>query len=95
MTRHSDPRVSYLPLDKILPRSVNQFRVRAVNTVGVSEWSKASVAVKTTRTAPLPPGKVKLKGTADTLLSLYWAPARANGYPVLAYHLQVCVCVCV
>ena len=83
-----NPRVSYLEMDGVLPRVINQFRVRAVNAVGAGPWSRPSISVKTTRTAPLPPGKVKLKGTADALLSLYWAPARANGYPVLRYHLQ-------
>jgi hypothetical protein len=83
-----DPRVSYLACVGILPRSVNQFRVRAVNAVGPGEWSEPSIAVKTTRTAPLPPGQVRLKGQADNLLSVYWAPARPNGYPVTRYHLE-------
>ncbi len=83
-----NPRVSYLTFYGILPRSMYQFRVRAVNAVGPSNWSDGSIFVKTTRTAPLPPGKVRLKGAASTLLSLFWAPSRANGYPVLKYELQ-------
>ena len=84
-----DPRVGYFAAQNILPRSLAQFRIRAVNSVGPSEWSDVSVSVKTTRTAPLPPGSVRLKGQADNLLSVYWAPARPNGYPVTRYHLEV------
>ncbi len=86
-----DPRVCYAACTGLLPRTVNQFRVRAVNAVGPGDWSEPSCGVKTTKTAPLPPGPVRIKGRADNLLSLYWAPARPNGFPVTQYHLEGCM----
>ena len=84
-----DHKLSYLATYNIIPRSCYVFRVRGVNTVGVGEWSAPSISVKTMKTAPLPPGKVMLKGCTATLLSLYWAPSRPNGFPVTRYLLQV------
>lgn len=83
-----DPKVSYMSCQGVLPRCVSQFRVRALNGIGWSEYSEPTTAIRTTRTAPQPPGQVKLKGRADNLLSLYWAPARPNGYPVTRYQLE-------
>ncbi len=72
----------------IIPRSMYVFRVRGINKVGPGLWSPCTVAIKTQKTAPLPPGQVKLKASTATLLSLYWSPARPNGFPVTRCVLE-------
>lgn len=66
-----------------------QFRVAAINAVGVGNWSSASGAV-VPFTAPGAPGRLFVTTKGNLRVEMWWRPAATNGAAV-AYQIQYSV----
>lgn len=80
----------YLASDVLLPNSCHEFRVRARNSVGWSEWSKSSLAAKCLPSRPYRPGVPHIDSGMDDPVSFRWSHARNNGLPIKHYELTYC-----
>ena len=79
-----DTSYNHTPLD---PGTMNYYRIRAMNSVGYSDWSASEMA-----TVPaVAPDKPSLTATADgTTIKLSWiAPASNGGAAITGYTVQV------
>lgn len=71
----------------LAPGTMNYYRIRAMNSVGYSDWSASAMAT----VAAVAPQKPTLAATADgTTITLSWvAPADIGGAAITRYTIQV------
>jgi hypothetical protein len=83
----SRPQSRFVCSDGLLPHSTHEFRVRAENDVGWSEWSEVSAAAKTRTARPFLPSQPHLFSGPMEPITLRWFKSRNNGCPVQGYEL--------
>ena len=79
-----DTSYDHMPL---APGTMNYYRIRAMNSVGYSDWSTSAMAT----VAAVAPSKPSLTATADgTTIKLSWvAPGNTGGAAITRYTIQV------
>jgi hypothetical protein len=80
---------SFFVCKHLPPRSAYQFRFRYVSAQGVSAWSPPSAAVATLGAPPMPPEPPEMEARSDSIITVGWRLARANGYVVDLFEVQV------
>jgi hypothetical protein len=78
----------YVNSDVLLPNSSHEFRVRARNAVGWSDWSDISAPGRCLPNRPYRPGRPILTSVPDEPVMLRWSPARNNGLPLKSYEVS-------
>jgi len=71
----------------LTPHSVYEFRVAAINAVGVGQYSDPSAAIKTSSWTPGKVLKVEAKNVQSTSLLLVWSAPRDNGDALVGYRI--------